>query len=84
MDQLVGEGGAGLVFQAPSLIPSLDVVENIALPLIVTGIGDDEARTRARAALELLDLDWLAVSESEDRRQIGLAIAAMLADAAKR
>jgi len=50
---------AGLVFQAPSLIPSLDVVENIALPLIVSGVTDADARIRAREALDLLDLGWL-------------------------
>jgi predicted ABC-type transport system involved in lysophospholipase L1 biosynthesis ATPase subunit len=50
---------AGLVFQAPSLIPSLDVIENIALPLVVSGMSDAQARDRARAALDLLDLGWL-------------------------
>jgi putative ABC transport system ATP-binding protein len=50
---------AGLVFQAPSLIPSLDVVENIALPLIVAGAREADARTRAREALDLLDIGWL-------------------------
>ena len=51
---------AGLVFQAPSLIPSLDVLENIALPLIVAGFTDAQASARAREALDLLDLTWLA------------------------
>lgn len=51
---------AGLVFQAPSLITSLDVLENVALPLIVAGSTDVEARQRALEALDLLDLTWLA------------------------
>ena len=56
---------AGLVFQAPSLIPSLDVVENIALPLVVAGMSDAEARDRARAALDLLGLGWLGSQAPE-------------------
>jgi putative ABC transport system ATP-binding protein len=41
----------GVVFQGPSLIPALDVVENVALPLVLAGVSDPEARTRAATAL---------------------------------
>jgi putative ABC transport system ATP-binding protein len=41
----------GVVFQGPSLIPALDVVENVALPLVLAGVSDPEARARATAAL---------------------------------
>ncbi|CAN5370790.1 ATP-binding cassette domain-containing protein [soil metagenome] len=50
---------ASLVFQAPSLIPSLDVVENIALPLIIAGTSSAEAVVVARDALDSLELGWL-------------------------
>ncbi len=50
---------AGVIFQGPSLIPSLTVVENIALPLILAGRTDRDARERAAQALARLDLAWL-------------------------
>lgn len=53
-------GVVGVVFQGPSLIPALDVAENVALPLLLAGAGEDEATARARAALRRLDLDGLA------------------------
>lgn len=49
----------GMVFQGPSLLPALDVTENVALPMLLAGIGEDEARTRARAVLHTLELDPL-------------------------
>jgi putative ABC transport system ATP-binding protein/lipoprotein-releasing system ATP-binding protein len=49
-----------VVFQGPSLLPPLTVVENVALPLILAGASDADARTRARGALERLDLGELA------------------------
>jgi ABC-type lipoprotein export system ATPase subunit len=48
----------GVVFQGPSLLPPLTVLENVALPLVLAGAGD--AEPRARAALERLGLDDLA------------------------
>ena len=44
-----------LVFQAPSLLPPLTVVENVELPLLL-GRGPSEARAGAEAALALFDL----------------------------
>jgi putative ABC transport system ATP-binding protein len=52
-------GTVGLVFQAPSLIPSLTVAENVELPLLLGDRTGGEARDRALAALSLLDLDPL-------------------------
>jgi putative ABC transport system ATP-binding protein len=46
----------GLVLQAPSLIPSLTVAENVELPLLLDDRTGGDARDRARAALSLLDL----------------------------
>lgn len=41
----------GVVFQGPSLLPALDVTENVALPLILAGVAEDEAVRRATQAL---------------------------------
>jgi ABC-type lipoprotein export system ATPase subunit len=53
-------GALGIVFQGPSLLPPLTVQENVALPLVLTGLTDAAAGKRARAALELVDLLDLA------------------------
>ena len=50
----------GVVFQAPSLIPSLSVVENVELPLLATGSSAEAPRGAALAALAELDLAELA------------------------
>jgi ABC-type lipoprotein export system ATPase subunit len=52
-----GAHRAGLVFQAPSLVPSLTVLENVELPMLLTDASGADARERARAALHLLELD---------------------------
>ena len=46
----------GFVFQAPHLIPFLDVTENVALLPMLAGIGETEARARAKALLEALEV----------------------------
>jgi ABC-type lipoprotein export system ATPase subunit len=48
----------GVVFQGPSLLDPLSVLENTELPLVLAGAPD--ARERARAALERLGLGELA------------------------
>lgn len=53
-------GPIGVVFQAPSLLPPLTVVENVALPLVLGGVGDAEATAAAHEALALLELDTLS------------------------
>jgi ABC-type lipoprotein export system ATPase subunit len=49
-----------VVFQGPSLLPPLTVLENIALPLVIGGRTDHAAREVAREALRTLNLDELA------------------------
>jgi putative ABC transport system ATP-binding protein len=49
-------GAVGFVFQGPSLVPDLDVVENTALPLLLAGRDGASARRSAVAALARLDL----------------------------
>ena len=56
----LGPYDIGLVFQGDSLIPALNVVENTALPLILDGRPDDEARKAALASLTLVDAADLA------------------------
>ncbi|BCL77618.1 ABC transporter ATP-binding protein [Ktedonobacteria bacterium brp13] len=49
----------GFVFQTYNLLPVLTAVENVELPLLVSGIRAREARTRALAGLEQVGLlDW--------------------------
>jgi putative ABC transport system ATP-binding protein/lipoprotein-releasing system ATP-binding protein len=53
-------GPVAVVFQGPSLLPPLTLAENVALPLILDGAPEADARDRALAALTLLRLDELA------------------------
>jgi ABC-type lipoprotein export system ATPase subunit len=53
-------GPVAVVFQGPSLLPPLTLAENVALPLILDGMHECEARERALAALAPLGLDELA------------------------
>jgi putative ABC transport system ATP-binding protein len=46
----------GFVFQVYNLLPVLSAVENVELPLLVSGVGMGEARTRSLAALESVGL----------------------------
>jgi putative ABC transport system ATP-binding protein len=54
--------GVGVVFQAPSLVPALDVTDNVALPLLLAGVDSPVARERALAALAELELLELATA----------------------
>ncbi|MDJ0343921.1 ABC transporter ATP-binding protein [Streptomyces sp. H10-C2] len=50
----------GVVFQSPSLINTLDVTENAALPMVLAGTPEAEARRRAGDALDLVGVGDLA------------------------
>jgi putative ABC transport system ATP-binding protein/lipoprotein-releasing system ATP-binding protein len=49
-------GPVAVIFQGPSLLPPLTLGDNVALPLILAGAGEDAARDQARAALGRLGL----------------------------
>jgi len=53
-------GPLAMVFQGPSLLPPLTVLENVALPLQLAGCREGDARQQARDALARLDLQELA------------------------
>jgi putative ABC transport system ATP-binding protein len=58
--QTLAPGTVGVVFQGQSLIPALNAVENVGLPLLLRGAGDAEATQAARDALDHLNLGELA------------------------
>jgi putative ABC transport system ATP-binding protein/lipoprotein-releasing system ATP-binding protein len=79
-------GPVAVVFQGPSLMPPLTVLENVALPSVLAGAPAGDAQTAARAALERLDLLELAdklpeeISGGQSQR---VAVARALSGAAR-
>lgn len=59
-------GPVSFAFQGPSLLPPLSVVENVALPLLLAGVAEDEATAAASEMLERLDLTPLAEKLPEE------------------
>jgi ABC-type lipoprotein export system ATPase subunit len=53
-------GRVAVIFQGPSLLPPLTVLENAALPLVLGGALDEDARAAARTALAHAGVDELA------------------------
>jgi putative ABC transport system ATP-binding protein len=52
----------GFVFQAPYLIPFLDVTDNVALLPMLAGVPNAESRERAGALLKALDVEHRAAA----------------------
>lgn len=76
-------GPIAVVFQAPSLLAPLDVLENVTLPLLLQGIDRHTARQTAFAALEQLGLDSIASKLPEELsggQAQRVAVARVLAD----
>ena len=59
-------GRVGMIFQGPSLLPALNGWENVAMPLLLAGIGVDAARTMAVAALDRAGVAALAEALPEE------------------
>jgi ABC-type lipoprotein export system ATPase subunit len=57
---LEAAGRIGIVFQGPSLLPALNVIENVTFPLLLADMSDRIARTHATEALKTLGLSDLA------------------------
>jgi putative ABC transport system ATP-binding protein len=56
----------GFVFQTYNLLPVLTGLENVELPLLVSGVAPKEARARARVSIEQVGLlDWARHRPSE-------------------
>jgi ABC-type lipoprotein export system ATPase subunit len=53
-------GPVAVIFQGPSLLPPLTILENVGLPLALGGTGDGEGREAAARALDRLGLGELA------------------------
>jgi putative ABC transport system ATP-binding protein len=50
----------GFIFQVYNLLPVLSAVENVELPLLVSGVKPKEARAKAMAALQTVGLEQWA------------------------
>jgi ABC-type lipoprotein export system ATPase subunit len=59
-------GPVAIVFQGPSLLPPLNVLENVGLPLALAGRSQSEVREQAAAALSRLSLGELAEKLPEE------------------
>jgi putative ABC transport system ATP-binding protein len=77
-----GRDRIGIVFQGPSLLPTLDAAENVALPLLFAGRTERAAATAAEQALDLVgvaDLRHRLPSELSDGQAQRVAIARAVA-----
>jgi putative ABC transport system ATP-binding protein len=73
----------GFIFQAPYLIPFLDVTDNIALLPMLAGVSNTQARVRAKELLDALDVGHRAkaqISELSGGEQQRVSIARALAN----
>ena len=73
----------GFVFQAPYLIPFLDVTDNVALLPMLAGASNAKSRSRAQALLDALDVGHRAkasVSQLSGGEQQRVSIARALAN----
>jgi ABC-type lipoprotein export system ATPase subunit len=64
--QSLRPGPVAVVFQGPSLLPPLDVLENVALPLVLDGATESDARAAAHLALTRFGLENIAAKLPEE------------------
>jgi putative ABC transport system ATP-binding protein len=73
----------GFIFQAPYLIPFLDVTDNVALLPMLAGVSNTDSRIRAQELLDALDVGHrskAAVSQLSGGEQQRVSIARALAN----
>lgn len=68
----------GFIFQTYNLLPVLSAVENVELPLVVSGVGAKKARARALEALDRVSLsdranNWPAQLSGGQRQRVTIA-----------
>jgi putative ABC transport system ATP-binding protein len=68
----------GFIFQTYNLLPVLSAVENVELPLVVSGVSAGKARKRAMDALERVNLadraqNWPAQLSGGQRQRVTIA-----------
>lgn len=68
----------GFVFQAFHVLPHLDLVRNVALPLLLAGAGEADALARAGAMLDAVGLgsrvhDWPATLSGGELQRVAIA-----------
>jgi len=68
----------GFIFQTYNLLPVLSAIENVELPLVVSGVPAGKARERALAALERVNLvdrakNWPAQLSGGQRQRVTIA-----------
>ena len=59
-DRLTRRQDIGVIFQSPSLLPHLDIRENIEVPLLIGGLPDVERTAAVEHAIDALDLGSFA------------------------
>jgi iron(III) transport system ATP-binding protein len=75
------ERNVSMVFQSYALFPHMNVIDNVAYGLVVSGVARDEVQRRTRAALELVGLvgyDERSPSELSGGQQQRVAVARAL------
>ncbi|MDI6734177.1 MAG: ABC transporter ATP-binding protein [Patescibacteria group bacterium] len=73
----------GIIFQNFNLIPTISVLDNVALPMAFLGVGENERKIRAANLLKRFGLDHLAVrcpNELSGGQQQRVSIARSLAN----